>query len=103
MLWSSELADSLYRAYTNVLNTLKMREENFKRFNASVRSDLVKKWEEVDDTPRMNLVTKSVISVHKANFKICRYIVVCPINDFNFLSSPSNTEKGLPSTARSRT
>ena len=65
----TKLAESLYRAYTNVLNTLKAREEIFKRFNSSVRPDLVKKWEEVDDTPRKDPVTKKVISVHEAKFK----------------------------------
>jgi hypothetical protein len=72
----SESAESLYRAYTNVINTLKAREENFKKFNASVRPDLVKKWEEVDDTPRRDPVTKKVVSVHEAKFKTSRCFFV---------------------------
>jgi hypothetical protein len=89
-----ESAESLYRAYTNVLNTLKAHEEIFKRFNASVHPDLVKKWEEVDNTPRRDPVTKKVISVHEAKFKTsqCLVILLLLINVL-ILFSPSMQKK----------
>lgn len=95
-----ESAESLYRAYTNVLNTLKAREEIFKKFNASVRPDLVKKWEEVDDTPRRDPITKKVISVHEAKFKTSQYFVILLLIIVLIpLFSPSHAKKGLPSSS----
>jgi hypothetical protein len=95
-----ESAESLYRAYTNVLNSLKAREEIFKRFNVSVRPDLVKRWEEVDDTPRRDPVTKKVISVHEAKFKTSPCFVILPLLiNVLILFSPSYAKKGLPSSS----
>ena len=71
-----------------------MREESFKKLNASVRLDLVKKWEEVDDTPRMNPVTKEIISVHEAKFKTggC-HVVFSLVKFFDPMLAPPTQKK----------
>ena len=92
--------ESLYRAYINCLNSLKLQEEGFSKLNGSLWADLVKKWEEVDNTPRQDKVTKSVISVHEARFKSCMFFLFCAMSSSLSLSllthfSPSHPKKGL--------
>ncbi|PPQ82041.1 hypothetical protein CVT26_003611 [Gymnopilus dilepis] len=56
----------LYRAFIRCLDTLKTREKQFLGLTARLDLSLVRRWEAMDDTPRV--INKEVQSVHRPAF-----------------------------------
>ncbi|KDR67065.1 hypothetical protein GALMADRAFT_1359006, partial [Galerina marginata CBS 339.88] len=76
------MSASLYRSYIKCLDTLKTREKTFVEYSARFSSDLISKWEAIDDTPR---------SVGKR--KVIRFSNVLRLELTSWLSGPPTQAK----------
>lgn len=62
---------TLYRLYVRNIDSLKSREKCFIKFSACFETDLIQKWEAIDDRPRME--GKELHSVHQPKFEKCMF------------------------------
>lgn len=75
-------ASSLYTTYCNCLDTLKTRENDFRRLEMATNLEHLAKWSAIDDTPRKD--GKNVMSVHVARYeKGISFSEILNIHDFH--------------------